>query len=143
MHYEINISKNGQHYFATASRSLTDEEKAKEIHRALVAAFPASQGFKIEVTHWENLGHVLDWETSMSCINAMISCLLKNGFEFDSIPEAREQLRNTCAGNPEEPFSFVDYDNWSGHLRSLHDWSVVAVELKVAREEWIASLGQS
>lgn len=57
MHYEINVSKDGKHIFATAERSLKDIESA----HALAAEFkqlrfPASQGFAVTMTRWETIG---------------------------------------------------------------------------------------
>lgn len=56
MYYEINISKNGRHYFATAERSLTEEEAATAAYWDLVARFPESEGFKITISRWEHSG---------------------------------------------------------------------------------------
>lgn len=41
---------NGQHYFATASRSITDKNKAKEIFDRFKKLFKEGDGFKIDVT---------------------------------------------------------------------------------------------
>lgn len=47
MHYEINISLNGQHYFATNKRSITTKEKAKEIYNDLKSKFSEKVGIKL------------------------------------------------------------------------------------------------
>lgn len=56
MHYEINVAKNGKHYFATHERSISTEEKAKELYKKLTQAFPESEGYTVSVTKWESLG---------------------------------------------------------------------------------------
>ena len=45
MHYEVNVSHNGSHYFATDARSLRNERDAKTVFDALVARFTEAQGF--------------------------------------------------------------------------------------------------
>jgi len=52
MHYEINVSKNGSHLFATAERSLTTETSLKVVHEKLTEAFPEDEGYNISVTQW-------------------------------------------------------------------------------------------
>ena len=56
MSYEINISKNGKHYFATAERSLTALGGATKLYNELKEFYPESQGFKISLTKWETKG---------------------------------------------------------------------------------------
>ena len=56
MYYEINISLNGQHYFATAERSLTNKKKTQEVFDKLKASFPESEGYKLCVSHWKKVG---------------------------------------------------------------------------------------
>ena len=57
MSYEINISKNGKHYFATAERSLTTLGEATKLYNELKEFYPESQGFKISLTKWETTGN--------------------------------------------------------------------------------------
>ena len=56
MPYEINISKNGKHHFATAERSLTSLGEATKLFNELKEFYPDSQGFKISLTKWETKG---------------------------------------------------------------------------------------
>ena len=60
-HYEINVSKNGQHFFATAPRSCITVQTARTVFKALCKRFPQSEGFEITVTHWEGQGTQLEW----------------------------------------------------------------------------------
>ena len=65
MHYEINISLNGLHYFATASRSLTTETQAISVHKKLLLAFPVSEGYKLTVSYHRASSRFVDtakWE---------------------------------------------------------------------------------
>ncbi len=56
MYYEINISLNGQHFFATDERSITSRLKLKAVYAKLEAAFPKSEGYELRTTKWENRG---------------------------------------------------------------------------------------
>lgn len=65
-HYQINVSLNGRHFFATSPHSLTDSvdepnSEARKVHAAIVARFPVSEGFKVGVTRWEGRGHHCEW----------------------------------------------------------------------------------
>ena len=55
--YEINVSKNGKYVFSTAERSATDIWQAKKVYKLLKEKFPESEGYKVEVTYWNCLGH--------------------------------------------------------------------------------------
>ena len=55
-HYEINVSLDGRHLFATAPRSCTTEAEMNRAYAEIVARFPASEGFKVSVTHWQCRG---------------------------------------------------------------------------------------
>ena len=62
MYYEINVSLNGQHLFATAERSLTVSWEAEKVYKLFKEKFPESEGYKISVTHLEKIGHIIDME---------------------------------------------------------------------------------
>ena len=57
MSYEINISKNGKHHFATAERSLTSLGTATKLYNELKEFYPESQGFSLLLTKWETTGN--------------------------------------------------------------------------------------
>jgi len=59
MYYEINIAKNGKHYFATAPQSLSDFLAANELYKDLIIKFPPSEGYNLTLTRWEKTGKVL------------------------------------------------------------------------------------
>ena len=59
-HYEINISLNGKHFFATAERSIRDENKLKEVYNVLKEKFPEEDGYKITVTEWITRGKPIE-----------------------------------------------------------------------------------
>lgn len=52
-YYEINVSHNGRHLFATAPRSAIDFREAKELHKALQEKFPKNEGYELTCTHWK------------------------------------------------------------------------------------------
>lgn len=49
-YYEINVSLNGVHFFATHKRSLTDNRKMQEVLDVFKKKFPDSEGYRISVT---------------------------------------------------------------------------------------------
>ena len=50
MYYEINVSSNGKHFFATAERSIRDITTLKHVYVTMINKFPECEGFKITVT---------------------------------------------------------------------------------------------
>ena len=54
--YEINVSVDGNHLFATATRSLKTEEKAKKLAKLFKERFPESEGYEVSLTYWEGRG---------------------------------------------------------------------------------------
>ena len=55
--YEINVSRNGKHFFATHERSFGLSKKhTREVYDKLVEAFPANEGYKIEISYWQTTG---------------------------------------------------------------------------------------
>ncbi len=60
MWYEINVSKDGKHYFATDERSITTIDRAAEILARLKTAMPEEEGFKYTVTRKETIGITVD-----------------------------------------------------------------------------------
>ena len=55
-HFEINVAKDGEHFFATDPRSCTTREKTEAVLKAIRRAFPASGGFEISATEVETRG---------------------------------------------------------------------------------------
>lgn len=56
MYYEINVSLNGKHLFATAEHSITNETKMEDIYKLFLEKFPENEGYKLDVTRWEKAG---------------------------------------------------------------------------------------
>ena len=56
MYYTINVALNGQHYFATAERSITTEKQAEKMLEHFSDLFPTADGYQIKVTEWRNVG---------------------------------------------------------------------------------------
>ena len=48
--YEINVSKDGRHFFATHERSITDPAKLRDVLWVIGQKFPESEGYQISVT---------------------------------------------------------------------------------------------
>lgn len=60
-HYEINVSLNGRHFFATDSRSAVDMEDAERLVFEFRKRFPVEQGFFVTCTHWRCGGQNIDF----------------------------------------------------------------------------------
>ena len=60
MNYEINISLNGTHFFATHERSITSKLALEKVYPVLKEKFPEEEGYKISITLWETIGKSVD-----------------------------------------------------------------------------------
>ncbi len=56
MHYEINVSKDGQHLFATHERSIQSIYQLEPIVKIFKEKFLKSEGYDITVTEWKTQG---------------------------------------------------------------------------------------
>lgn len=61
-YYEINVSLNGRHLFATDKRSITSERALKEVYEVFKKKFPMEEGFDILVSYWETVGKPVNME---------------------------------------------------------------------------------
>lgn len=50
-HYEINVSLNGRHLFATDERSCVTEDDLNKVLKIFIEKFPKSEGYKLSYTH--------------------------------------------------------------------------------------------
>ena len=55
---EINVAKDGHHFFATAERSIPTypPERYEEVLRTFKEKFPESEGYSITAVKWESRG---------------------------------------------------------------------------------------
>lgn len=60
-YYEINVSLDGKHFFATAPRSCVDRQQALAVTQLFHTKFPEAQGFKVDVTYWKCEGNKVDF----------------------------------------------------------------------------------
>lgn len=56
MYYEINVTLNGKHFFATAERSITNRWDLNNKLKIFINKFPKEEGYEISVTKWEKVG---------------------------------------------------------------------------------------
>ena len=56
---EINVSKDGRHFFATAERSLATEKQALAMFELFKVKFPPSEGYELMLSQEETLGRIL------------------------------------------------------------------------------------
>ena len=61
MYYEINVSLNGEHYFATSERSITNERTAKILAVDFNSRFPKKDGFLVTVQKVETIGRFVEF----------------------------------------------------------------------------------
>lgn len=66
MYYEINISLNGKHFFATNERSITNETSLKKVYKTIKEKFPQEEGYNIMVTYNETKGKLINMEKECS-----------------------------------------------------------------------------
>ncbi len=57
MYYDINISKNGKHYFAIAERSALHKDKARILFNDFIIRYPKNEGFEVTITLCETKGY--------------------------------------------------------------------------------------
>lgn len=66
MYYEINVSKDGRHFFATDKRSITTERALKEVYPVIKDKFPIEEGYSILVSYTKTMGKYIDMEKEFS-----------------------------------------------------------------------------
>ena len=64
MYYEINVSLNGKHLFATDERSITSRERMEEVYKLFEQKFPKSEGYTLDVTLWVKSGTPIIWHNN-------------------------------------------------------------------------------
>lgn len=60
MYYEINVSLNGKHFFATDKRSITNKSALEKVYKVLYEKFPLEEGYDIIVSQYETTGKFVD-----------------------------------------------------------------------------------
>lgn len=63
-YYRINVSLNGNHFFAT-SDTITTESHARRVYEEIYKKFPSSEGFRVDVVHWRASGYKVMWDIDM------------------------------------------------------------------------------
>ncbi len=62
MYFEIVVSLNGKHLFATAEKSVVNTYQLHKIYDIFKEKFPREEGYKITVTTWEKVGRPMNME---------------------------------------------------------------------------------
>lgn len=60
MHYEINVSQNGRHLFATHERSCRSFEECKAVLTEIMQRFPKEEGFDVKIFRYDNTGQEIN-----------------------------------------------------------------------------------
>ena len=58
-YYEINVALNGKHFFATAPRSITTEDKMLRVFKTFKEKFPEREGYSVDVSYWSSTGQIV------------------------------------------------------------------------------------
>jgi len=63
MFYEVNITLNGQHFFATDERSILTLAKLRQVVELFERKFPADEGYMLMISRQETKGQWItpDW----------------------------------------------------------------------------------
>ena len=67
MYYIINVSRGGQHLFATAEHSLTTPTEFLACREIFLKKFPEEEGYTVTCTRWETSGTPVPDEGKYSC----------------------------------------------------------------------------
>lgn len=70
MHYEIIVTKNGDHLFATAPRSISNEIELIKLYTILRLKFIEADGYKLKVNKWETVGQPVDIDSLLKIYKA-------------------------------------------------------------------------
>ena len=62
MYYEVNVSLNGKHLFATDKRSITTKHELEDIYKIFKEKFPQKDGYNIMVNRVDVVGTFIDME---------------------------------------------------------------------------------
>ena len=60
MYYEINIAKDGKHFFATAERSITSNKRLKETLIVFKEKFPKEEGYEIIASEYPQVSYIMN-----------------------------------------------------------------------------------
>ena len=60
MYYEINVSLDGKHFFATDKRSIRHKEQMEKVYKILKQKFPLEEGYEILVSEVKTFGSFVD-----------------------------------------------------------------------------------
>jgi len=59
MHYEINVSLNGKHLFATAARSIDSKSQLRRLVKLFRQKFPQQEGYDVTFSYHEQINTIL------------------------------------------------------------------------------------
>ena len=66
MGYEINVSLNGKHFFATHERSITNKWELQKVLKVFAEKFPSEEGYKISVYKKETWSNEISMDSVLS-----------------------------------------------------------------------------
>lgn len=75
--YEINVAKDGKHYFATHERSLTGQSEAEAAFKDFQKRFPESEGFSLTISYRPGTSYGCYLDEDGNLINGYIKGALK------------------------------------------------------------------
>lgn len=64
MYYEINVSLNGRHFFATTKRSIENSLALVTVYSVFENKFPKNEGYQLMVTRYDTVGTFVKVDTA-------------------------------------------------------------------------------
>jgi hypothetical protein len=61
MYFEINVSLNGKHFFATSKRSATNDIALNALVLVFAIKFPIEEGYEISISKNPEVGYICDF----------------------------------------------------------------------------------
>lgn len=58
MYYEINVVKDGVHFFATHERSITSSQQLRVVLKVFMDKFPTEEGYMLMISRHEDVGYM-------------------------------------------------------------------------------------
>lgn len=50
-HFEINVAKNGKHFFSTSDHSLVTADHTRAVYKEIVVRFPKRDGYTVTISY--------------------------------------------------------------------------------------------
>lgn len=143
MHYEINVSKDGHHVFATHPRSVTTGAEAVRLHILFKQAFPVAGGYKVDVTRVETASHsVTPGDLPLSARDVVwlgkeVGPLLSAEPHLHEDPVAPKRVVTDVKDMTPAEREAVDHSPYAGYGVKVVDSVVVPLSSEERAKRWV------